>query len=64
MIVEWGKDNNEIRLSLRVGEVCSVVKFNVLAYADAYNSEIVGNWFIEIHSLAGYALRIYIVESI
>jgi nephrocystin-4 len=54
VVIEWGRDNNEIKLSFKVGEVCSVRRFNVLAYADPYNSELVGNWSIEVHSLAGY----------
>ena len=44
VILEWGTDNKEIKLCLRVGEVCSVSRFNVLAYADNYAAEVVGNW--------------------
>jgi hypothetical protein len=53
VIIEWGKENNEIKLSLKVGDVCDVRQFSVLAYADPFNSELVGNWALEVHSLAG-----------
>lgn len=62
VIIEWGKDNNEIKLCLKVKEVCSVRTFNVLAYTDAYSSEVVGNWQIEVHSLNGYIWR-YIINQ-
>lgn len=31
---------------------------NILAYSDAYNSELLGNWLIEIHALKGIELKV------
>lgn len=52
-IIEWGKNNNEIKLCMKVGQVCTIHCFNVLAYIDPFQCEIAGNWQIEVHSLNG-----------
>lgn len=51
-VVDWLNDK-EISLQLKVGAAQSVTKFNILAYADSYRAEILGNFQIEIHSFAG-----------
>ena len=33
-MVEWSTDNNYIRLNLKVGDVCTIQRFSVIAYKD------------------------------
>lgn len=51
-VLDW-VNQKEICIQLKVGPAQSVTKFNLLAYADSYKSELLANWLIEVHSFAG-----------
>ena len=51
--VEWLNDK-EISLQLKTPKERQILSFNLLAYDNVYNSELIGNWIVEIHSLAGF----------
>ena len=55
--VEWLSDR-EIGINMKTPSAANILNFNLIAYDDSYCSEIIGNWLIELHSLAGLDVNV------
>ena len=53
-ICKFANDSNrEIEVEMKVPPSSTIEKFNLLIYNNAYKTQLIGNWRIEVHSLSG-----------
>ena len=52
-LAEWMNDR-EVCIRLKVPSAGVKKRLNLLAYADDYLDELLGNWLIEVNALSGY----------
>lgn len=53
-ICKFANDSNrEIEVEMKVPPASTIERFNLLIYNNAYKTQLIGNWRVEVHSLSG-----------